>query len=394
MVDYDKESVALHAELHGKLGVRSKVSLASKHDLSLAYTPGVGQVCLEIARAPERVFELTIKRNTVAVVSDGSAILGLGNLGAEAAIPVMEGKAVLFKEFAGVDAFPICLATQDVDQIVSIVRAIAPVFGGINLEDISAPRCFEVESRLQGLGIPVFHDDQHGTAIVTVAALLNSLKVTRKNLAECTVVFSGSGASAIACARLIQSFGKLGHMPEVGDILLCDSKGIVHRQRDDLNPYKRQMAETTNRRGRKGSLADALRGADVFIGLSQPNIVDEDMVRSMNRDPIIFAMANPVPEIMPHLARAAGAVVVATGRSDFLNQINNVLAFPGVFRGALDASAKVINEEMKIAAAQTLAAIVIEPVPERILPDPLDKSVGFRIGEAVAAAARASGVCR
>jgi malate dehydrogenase (oxaloacetate-decarboxylating) len=394
MVDYDKESVALHAELHGKLGIRSKVSLASKHDLSLAYTPGVGQVCLEIARDPQRVFELTIKRNTVAVVSDGSAILGLGNLGAEAAIPVMEGKAVLFKEFAGVDAFPICLATQDVDQIISIVRAIAPVFGGINLEDISAPRCFEVESRLQGLGIPVFHDDQHGTAIVTVAALLNSLKVTRKNLAECTVVFSGSGASAIACARLIQSFGKLGHMPEVGDILLCDSKGIVHRERDDLNPYKRQMAETTNRRGRKGSLADALRGADVFIGLSQPNIVDEEMVRSMNRDPIIFAMANPVPEIMPHLARAAGAVVVATGRSDFLNQINNVLAFPGVFRGALDASAKVINEEMKIAAAQTLAAIVIEPVPERILPDPLDKRVGFAIGEAVADAARRSGVCR
>ena len=394
MVDYDKESVALHAELHGKLGIRSKVSLASKHDLSLAYTPGVGQVCLEIARDPERVFELTIKRNTVAVVSDGSAILGLGNLGAEAAIPVMEGKAVLFKEFAGVDAFPICLATQDVDQIVSIVRAIAPVFGGINLEDISAPRCFEVESRLQGLGIPVFHDDQHGTAIVTVAALLNSLKVTRKNLAECTVVFSGSGASAIACARLIQSFGKLGHMPEVGDILLCDSKGIVHRERDDLNPYKRQMAETTNRRGRKGSLADALRGADVFIGLSQPNIVDEDMVRSMNRDPIIFAMANPVPEIMPHLARAAGAVVVATGRSDFLNQINNVLAFPGVFRGALDAGAKLINEEMKVAAAQTLASIVIEPVPERILPDPFDKTVGIRIGEAVAAAARRTGVCR
>src|ERR1051326_6967448 len=394
MVDYDKESVALHAELHGKLGIRSKVSLASKHDLSLAYTPGVGQVCLEIARAPERVFELTIKRNTVAVVSDGSAILGLGNLGAEAAIPVMEGKAVLFKEFAGVDAFPICLATQDVDEIVKAVRLLAPVFGGINLEDISAPRCFEVEARLQNLGIPVFHDDQHGTAIVTVAALLNALKVTRKNLSEGTVVFSGSGASAIACARLIQSFGKLGHMPEMGDILLCDSKGIVDRERDDLNPYKRQMAETTNRRGRKGSMADALRGADVFIGLSQPNIVDEDMVRSMNRDPIIFAMANPVPEIMPHLARAAGAVVVATGRSDFLNQINNVLAFPGVFRGALDASAKVINEEMKIAAAQTLAAIVIEPVPERILPDPLDKSVGFRIGEAVAAAARASGVCR
>jgi len=394
MVDYDKESVALHAELHGKLGIRSKVSLTSKHDLSLAYTPGVGQVCVEIARAPERVFELTIKRNTVAVVSDGSAILGLGNLGAEAAIPVMEGKAVLFKEFAGVDAFPICLSTQDVGEIVSIVRAIAPVFGGINLEDISAPRCFEVEARLQNLGIPVFHDDQHGTAIVTVAALLNALKVTRKNLAECTVVFSGSGASAIACAKLIQSFGKLGHMPQVGDILLCDSKGIVHRDRSDLNPYKREIAETTNRHGRKGTLADALRGADVFIGLSQAGIVDEEMVRSMNRDPVVFAMANPVPEIMPHLAREAGAVVVATGRSDFLNQINNVLAFPGVFRGALDAGAKVINEEMKVAAAQTLAAIVIEPVPERILPDPLDKSVGFRIGEAVAKAAKESGVCR
>jgi len=394
MVDYDKESVALHAELHGKLGVRSKVSLASKHYLSLAYTPGVGQVCVEIARAPERVFDLTIKHNTVAVVSDGSAILGLGNLGAEAAIPVMEGKAVLFKEFAGVDAFPICLATQDVDQIVAIVRAIAPVFGGINLEDISAPRCFEVESRLQGLGIPVFHDDQHGTAIVTVAALLNALKVTRKDLAQSTVVFSGSGASAIACARLIQSFGKLGHMPMVGDILLCDSKGIVNRERSDLNSYKREIAATTNRHGRKGTLADALRGADVFIGLSQGNIVDEDMVRSMNRDPIVFAMANPNPEIMPHLARAAGAVVVATGRSDFLNQINNVLAFPGVFRGALDAGAKVINEEMKVATAQTLAAIVIEPVPERILPDPLDKTVAYRIGEAVAGAARSSGVCR
>jgi malate dehydrogenase (oxaloacetate-decarboxylating) len=393
-MDYNQESVDLHAKLHGKLGVRSKVTLASKDDLSLAYTPGVGQVCVEIAKAPGRVFDLTIKHNTVAVVSDGSAILGLGNLGPEAAIPVMEGKAVLFKEFAGVDAFPICLATQDVGEIVAIVRAIAPVFGGINLEDISAPRCFEVEARLQDLGIPVFHDDQHGTAIVTVAALLNALKVTGKNLAESSIVFSGSGASAIACARLIQSFGKLGHMAEAGDILLCDSKGIVDRSRTDLNPYKREIAETTNRHGVKGSLADALRGADVFIGLSQPNIVTESMVRSMKPHPIIFAMANPVPEIMPDIARAAGAVVVATGRSDFPNQINNVLAFPGVFRGALDAGAKVINEEMKIAAARTLASIIIEPVPERILPDPLDKSVGFRLGEAVADAARKAGVCR
>ena len=393
-MDYDNESVEMHARLRGKLGVRSKVALASKHDLSLAYTPGVGRVCLEIARAPERVFELTIKRNTVAVVSDGSAILGLGNLGPEAAIPVMEGKAVLFKEFAGVDAFPICLATQDVDEIVLAVRLLAPVFGGINLEDISAPRCFEVEARLQNLGIPVFHDDQHGTAIVTVAALLNALRVTRKNLSESTIVFSGSGASAIACAKLIQSFGDLGHMQPAGDIVLCDSKGIVHLGRKDLNDHKRALAATTNKQGRSGSLADALRGADVFIGLSQANIVTQEMVRSMNRDPILFAMANPVPEIMPQEARAAGAVVIATGRSDFLNQINNVLAFPGVFRGALDAGAKVINEEMKIAAARTLAGIVIEPVPERILPDPLDKTVGIRIGEAVAEAARRTGVCR
>jgi len=393
-MDYDKESLEMHARLQGKLGVRSKVALETKHDLSLAYTPGVGQVCVEIARAPERVYELTIKRNTVAVVSDGSAILGLGNLGPEAAIPVMEGKAVLFKEFAGVDAFPICLATQDVDEIVKAVRLIAPVFGGINLEDISAPRCFEVEARLQNLGIPVFHDDQHGTAIVTVAALLNALKVTRKNLSECTIVFSGSGASAIACTKLIQSFGKLGHMQPAGDILLCDSKGIVDRGRKDLNDFKRELAATTNRHDKSGSLADALRGADVFIGLSQANIVTQEMVRSMNRDPIIFAMANPVPEIMPHDARAAGAVVVATGRSDFLNQINNVLAFPGVFRGALDAGATVVNEAMKIAAAQTLASIVIEPVPERILPDPFDKTVGIRIGEAVAEAARRTGVCR
>jgi malate dehydrogenase (oxaloacetate-decarboxylating) len=393
-MDYGKQSVELHAKLHGKLAVRSKMTLASKRDLSLAYTPGVGQVCVEIARDPRRVFDLTIKHNTVAVVSDGSAILGLGNLGAEAAIPVMEGKAVLFKEFAGVDAFPICLATQDVDAIVTAVRAIAPVFGGINLEDISAPRCFEVEARLQDLGIPVFHDDQHGTAIVTVAALLNALTVTGKNLAECTIVFSGSGASAIACTRLVQSFGRLGHLPPAGDILLCDSKGIVDRGRTDLNPVKREIAETTNRRRRKGGLADALRGADVFIGLSQPNIVSGEMIRSMNPHPIVFAMANPVPEIMPHLAHEAGAVVVATGRSDFENQINNVLAFPGVFRGALDVQATVINEDMKIAATQTLAALVVDPVPERILPDPLDKMVAYRIGEAVADAARRSEVCR
>jgi malate dehydrogenase (oxaloacetate-decarboxylating) len=394
MTELDKESVALHAELHGKLAVQSKVSLATRKDLSLAYTPGVAQVCLEIAAVPARVFDLTIKHNTVAVVSDGSAILGIGNLGPEAAIPVMEGKAVLFKEFAGVDAFPICLASQEVDEIVRTVRLIAPVFGGINLEDISAPRCFEVEARLQDLGIPVFHDDQHGTAIVVMAALLNALKVADKRLDECTIVFNGSGASAIACARLIQSYGELGRAPRAGDIILCDSKGIVHRGRTDLNPYKRELAARTNKEQRTGNLTDAMRGADIFIGLSQGNLVTTEMVRSMRPHPIILAMANPTPEIMPDAAHDGGAVVVGTGRSDFPNQINNVLAFPGVFRGALDAQARVVNEEMKIAAAEALASYVIEPTPERILPDPLDKQVAQRIGRAVANAARESGVCR
>jgi malate dehydrogenase (oxaloacetate-decarboxylating) len=394
MTDFGRESVELHERIQGKLAVRSKLPLESRLDLSLAYTPGVAEVCLEIAREPKRVFELTIKRNTVAVVSDGSAVLGLGNLGAAGAIPVMEGKAVLFKEFANVDAFPICLDTQDVDQIVSIVRAIAPVFGGINLEDIAAPRCFEVEARLQNLGIPVFHDDQHGTAIVTLAALMNALRVTGKDLAESTIVFSGSGASAIACARLILHCGETGLLPKVGDVLLCDSKGIVHRGRTDLNEAKRELARTTNRAGRSGSLADALRGADVFIGLSQPNLVTPEMVRSMRPHPIVFALANPTPEIMPDAAQAAGAVVVATGRSDLPNQINNVLAFPGVFRGALDAGATCVNEAMKIAAASTLARLVLEPAPERILPDPLDRGVAYRVGEAVAEAARATGVCR
>ncbi len=394
MNEFGARSVTLHGKLHGKLEVRSKVPLQNRLDLSLAYTPGVAEVCLEIARAPQRVFDLTVKHNTVAVVSDGSAILGLGNLGAEAAIPVMEGKAVLFKEFANVDAFPICLASQDTDEIVRTVRLLAPVFGGINLEDIAAPRCFEVEEKLQDLGIPVFHDDQHGTAIVVLAALLNALRVTGKDFSQCTVVFSGSGASAIACAKLIRSFGELGVLPQVGDVLLCDSKGIVHHQRTDLNPYKQELAQWTNRGNRTGSLADALRGADVFIGLSQAGLVSQEMVRSMNHNPIIFAMANPVPEIMPDEARAAGAVVVGTGRSDFPNQINNVLAFPGVFRGALDVGATVINESMKVAAAQALAATVLEPTPERILPDPLDKAVAYRVAEAVAEAAKKTGVCR
>jgi malate dehydrogenase (oxaloacetate-decarboxylating) len=301
---------------------------------------------------------------------------------------------VLFKEFADVDAFPICVSTQDVDEIERVVRAIAPVFGGINLEDISSPRCFEVEARLQDLGIPVFHDDQHGTAIVVLAALINALKVTGKKLGDCTVVFNGSGASAIACARLILRCGELGELEPVGDMILCDSKGIVHPERADLNEHKRELAERTNRRNRRGGLADAMEGADVFIGLSQGNLVTVEMVHSMRPHPIILAMANPTPEIMPDLARDAGAAVVGTGRSDFPNQINNVLAFPGVFRGALDCSARVINDEMKLAAAKALAAYVIEPTPERVLPDPLDKKVASHIGAAVSAAARATGVCR
>ncbi|MBI4518646.1 MAG: NADP-dependent malic enzyme [Deltaproteobacteria bacterium] len=394
MDDLNREAVALHDRLHGKLEVKSKVELRTRRDLSLAYTPGVAQVCLEIAQDPARVFDLTMKRNTVAVISDGSAILGLGNLGAAAALPVMEGKAVLFKEFAGVDAFPLCLATQDVDAIVRIVRAVAPVFGGINLEDIAAPRCFDVEAQLQDLGIPVFHDDQHGTAIVVLAALLNALKVIRRSPADCTIVFSGSGAAAIACARLILECGRTGICPAPGDLILCDSQGIVHPGRSDLNPHKREMAARTNRRCLSGTLADALAGAHVFIGLSQANLVTAAMVRSMHREPIVFAMANPTPEIMPEAARAGGAVVIGTGRSDFPNQINNVLAFPGVFRGALDAGARCINEEMKMAAAHALASAVIEPTPERILPDPLDRAIAQRIGRAVADAARNTGVCR
>ncbi|GIW40010.1 MAG: malate dehydrogenase [Candidatus Binatia bacterium] len=394
MDELDRASLELHRQLHGKLAVASKVPLRTRYDLAIAYTPGVAQVCLEIARDPRSVHTLTIKRNTVAVVSDGSAILGIGNLGAAAAIPVMEGKAVLFKEFADIDAFPICLDTQDPKEIVSVVRSIAPVFGGINLEDISAPRCFEIERDLQEIGIPVFHDDQHGTAIVVLAALLNALRVTGKDLRRCRIVFNGSGASALACAKLILSCGEAGHLPPVGDLVLCDSKGIVHRGRDDLNPYKRELAEKTNVEQRQGSLATALEGADVFIGLSQANLVTPAMIQNMNPDPIVFAMANPVPEIMPEAALAAGAAVVGTGRSDFPNQINNVLAFPGVFRGALDAGATVVNDEMKLEAARALADYVLEPTPERVLPDPLDREVARHVGRAVARAARASGVCR
>jgi len=391
MTDFDAESLALHEKVHGKLAVASKVPLATRHDLSLAYTPGVADVCLAIADDPSRARQLTIKGNTVAVVSDGSAILGIGNLGPLAALPVMEGKAILFKEFAGVDAFPICLDTQDTDAIVAAVRAIAPVFGGVNLEDISAPRCFEIESRLSDLGIPVFHDDQHGTAIVVLAALLSALRVTNKDLGACRVVFNGSGASAVGCARLILSAAERAMLPAPADLVMCDSKGIIHLDRTDLNEAKRELANRGNRGKMKGQLADAMRGADVFIGLSQANTVTADMVRSMAKDPVVFAMANPTPEIMPDVALAAGAAVVGSGRSDLPNQINNVLAFPGIFRGALDAGARTISDEMKIEAARALADYVKHPTADHILPDPLDRDVAYVVARAVAAAAKSSG---
>ncbi len=393
MTDFDSESLALHEKVHGKLAVASKVPLATRHDLSLAYTPGVAAVCLAIAKDPARARQLTIKGNTVAVVTDGSAILGIGNLGPLAALPVMEGKAILFKEFAGVDAFPICLDTQDTDAIVAAVRAIAPVFGGINLEDISAPRCFEIETRLSDLGIPVFHDDQHGTAIVVLAALLSALRVTKKDLGACRVVFNGSGASAIGCARLILSAAERGMLPAPADLVMCDSKGIIHLDRTDLNEAKLELANRGNRGKMKGQLADAMKGADVFIGLSQGNTVTADMVRSMAKDPVVFAMANPTPEIMPDVALAAGAAVVGSGRSDLPNQINNSLAFPGIFRGALDAGARTISDEMKIEAARALADYVTNPTADHILPDPLDRDVAFVVARAVAAAAKTSGAC-
>jgi malate dehydrogenase (oxaloacetate-decarboxylating) len=375
--------------LGGKIEVHGKVPLKTRDDLSMAYTPGVARVCLAIREDPDRAFALTIKQNTVAIVTDGTAVLGLGDIGPQAALPVMEGKSLLFKQLANVDAFPVCLDTKDPDEIVRTVKHIAPVYGGINLEDISAPRCFEIEERLQReLDVPVFHDDQHGTAVVVLAALLNALRIVRKELGDISVVVCGVGAAGTATIRILRSVG-------VRHILGVDEHGILAPGRPaGMDPMKARVAQDTNPEGRQGTLGDAVRGADVFIGLSVPGVLRPEDVKAMARDPIVFAMANPVPEIMPHLARAAGAVVVATGRSDFLNQINNVLAFPGIFRGALDSGARVINEEMKIAAAQTLAAMVIEPVPERIIPDALDKTVGYAIGESVAAAARASGVCR
>ncbi len=372
-----EDSLALHKEHHGKLEIKSKVPLDTRADLTLAYTPGVGQACLEISKDPSTARDYTIKRNTVAIVSDGSAILGLGNLGALAAIPVMEGKAILFKEFAGVDAFPICLDTQDTEEIIKAVKLIAPVFGGINLEDISAPRCFEIEDRLRAeLDIPVFHDDQHGTAVVVLAGLINALKVKGVEPSSVRVVINGAGAAGISITKLLLMYG-------FKDIALCDTKGAIVKGREDLNSSKQEIAELTNKSGISGDLSTVLKGADVFIGVSKGNIVTTEMIESMAADSIVFAMANPIPEIMPDLAHAGGALVVATGRSDFPNQVNNVLAFPGIFRGALDNHVRQITDEMMIRAAEALAGVIKSPDAEHILPDPLDKSVATAVAAAI-----------
>ncbi len=382
-MDYGQESMKLHERLHGKIAVQSKFRIESREDLSIAYTPGVAAPCLAIHRDPARARDLTLKRNSVAVVTDGSAVLGLGNIGPLAAIPVMEGKAVLFKQYADIDAFPICLDTQDTDEIVRAVEMIAPVFGGINLEDIAAPRCFEVEDRLQNLGIPVFHDDQHGTAIVVAAALLNACRVLGRAPEDLTAVVSGAGAAGIAIARMISGDGA---PYTIGDVILCDSIGALHTGRKDLNSAKRKIAEASNRAGRSGSIQEVLKGADVFIGVSKANLLNAADVRNMRPNSIVLAMANPDPEIRPAVALEAGAAVVGTGRSDYPNQVNNVLAFPGIFRGALDSGSPRITRAMQAAAVKALADAVEDPDPGRILPDPRDASVVPIVARAVAAA--------
>lgn len=382
------DALKFHEKSMGKIAIKSKVPCQTKEDLSLAYTPGVAEPCREIANDPNKIYNYTSKGNLVAVVTDGSAVLGLGDIGAPAALPVMEGKAIIFKGFADVDAFPICIDSKDVDEIIETTKRISTVFGGINLEDISAPRCFQIEERLKKeMEIPVFHDDQHGTAVVTAAALINALKVVKKDIEEVSVVMSGAGAAGVAVSKFLMSFG-------VKDIVICDRKGIIHPDREDLNPSKKEMAQITNTSGKKGTLEEAMKGTDVFVGVSAPGIVTRKMVENMAPDPIVMAMANPVPEIMPDEAKAAGARVIATGRSDFPNQVNNALGFPGIFRGALDVRASDINEEMKMAAARAIADLVDPISEEYIIPSPLDKNVVPRVAEAVARAAIQSGVAR
>lgn len=392
-MDYAKESLRLHGVWKGKIEVVSKVKVENKDDLSLAYTPGVAQPCLEIQKDYNKSFELTGRGNMVAVVTDGTAVLGLGDIGPEAGMPVMEGKCVLFKAFGGVNAIPLCVRSKNVDEIVQTVKLIAGSFGGINLEDISAPRCFEIEKRLREdpkVDIPVFHDDQHGTAVVCVAAAINALKLVGKKWEDVSIVFSGAGAAGEAIAKLMIAMG-------AKDVVMCDRKGIIYKGRPEgMNPAKEEIANFTNKFNKKGSIADALKGADMFVGVSSPGLLTEDMVKSMNKDAIVMPMANPVPEIMPELALEAGAAVVGTGRSDYPNQINNVLAFPGIFRGALDCRATDINDEMNMAAAKAIAGLISDEElrADYIIPAPFDKRVAPAVAKAVKEAAIKSGVNR
>ncbi len=389
-MDYKKESLRLHYEWKGKIEVIATTPVKSKQDLSLAYTPGVAEPCLEIQKDVDKSYELTRRWNMCAVVTDGTAVLGLGDIGPEAGMPVMEGKCVLFKAFGDVDAFPICVKSKDVDEIVNTVYMISGSFGGINLEDIAAPRCFEIERKLkEKCDIPIFHDDQHGTAIVVAAAMINAMRLTGRKLEDQEVVVAGAGAAGVAVTKLLMALG-------LRNVILCDRQGAIYDGRPELNDSKDEMAKMSNFEKKKGSLADALKGADVFIGVSGPGIVSQDDIRNMNSDPIIFAMSNPVPEIMPDLAIEAGASVVGTGRSDFANQINNVLAFPGVFRGTFDVRARDINDEMKIAAAYAIADLIPagELKAEYVIPEPFDPRVGPAVAKAVAEAARKTGVAR
>ena len=389
-MDYRKESLRLHGEWKGKVEVVARAKVDNKDALSLAYTPGVAEPCLAIQEDYTKSWELTRRWNMVLVITDGTAVLGLGDIGPEAGMPVMEGKCVLFKEFGGVDAFPMCVRTKDVDEIVDIIYKISGSFGGVNLEDIAAPRCFEIEKKLKEIcDIPIFHDDQHGTAVVVSAALINAMKLTGRQLGDCKAVINGSGAAGVAIAKLLMSLG-------LKDVILCDRTGAIYEGRDNLNPFKEEIAKVTNRGMVKGGLAEAMKGTDIFIGVSAPGIVSQEMVKTMNPNPIVLPMANPTPEIMPDLAKEAGAAIVGTGRSDFPNQINNVLAFPGIFRGTLDVRASDINEDMKIAAAYAIASLVSEDElnPDYIIPHAFDPRIKDTVAAAVAEAARKSGVAR
>ncbi len=389
-MDIKAKSLELHRQLRGKLEIKSRISVKTKEDLSLAYTPGVAEACLEIKKDPALSYELTRRWNTVAVITDGTAVLGLGDIGPVAGMPVMEGKCILFKEFANVDAIPICVDSKDPDEIVKTVKLISKSFGGINLEDISAPRCFEIEERLKKeCDIPVFHDDQHGTAIIVTAGIMNALKITKRAKESCSAVICGAGAAGTAIAKMLIAYG-------ISDVTVCDKDGILNRNNKNLNPAQSTLADITNNSLKTGNLSDALKGADIFVGVSAPGIVSEEMIRSMNQNAIVFAMANPVPEIMPDVAKKGGAAVVGTGRSDFPNQVNNVLAFPGIFKGALSVRASDINEEMKLAAANAIAGLVSdkELTPDYILPAAFDERVGEAVAKAVADAAIKSGVSR